>query len=193
MKRKKIIIIRLIILIPILLIGLWFTWENAPWQKSTDLSQVSLAKLRVNETEQTIKQEYKEFISNKKYSIAGLNFLVKHGQSKTWWYKGDLDNQFFNLISYQNKIIAVFISDLAENGQYIQYMTINGENFSGKNISEISSVFGKNYIIRRAEQSSTYLQYIDKVHHLTLTFQLNDSKKVVGIVLYNNKFVDFTP
>ena len=72
-------------------------------------------------------------------------------------------------------------------------MTINGKNFKGKSVSEVSAVFGKNYIIRGAEQSETYLQYIDKIHHLNLTFQLDDSKKVVGIVFYNSKFISFTP
>lgn len=187
---KKKIIIGSLVLLPFLLAALWFTYENASWQKSTDLSHVTLANLKINAPEETIKQEHKEFVPNTEYSIIGLNLIPTHGAFKTWWYKGNLDNQSFNLISYQKKIAAISLIGGSKN--YVQYLTLNGENFNRKSVSELSEVFGKNYIIRGAEQSATYLQYIDKVHHLNLTFQLDDSKKVVGIVLYNNKVVSFT-
>lgn len=192
MKKKK-VIIGSIVLLPILLVVLLFTWHNASWQKSTDLSHVTLANLKINAPEETIKQEHKELVPNTEYGIIGLNIIPKHGDFKTWWYKGDLSNQFFSIISYRKKVAAVFLKALNGNEKYIQYMMINGKNFKGKSVSEISAVFGKNYIIRGAEQSETYLQYIDKIHHLNLTFQLDDSKKVVGIVFYNSKFISFTP
>ena len=50
MKKKKIVIM-LLILLPILLVVLLFTWHNAPWQKSTDLSHVTLANLKINAPE----------------------------------------------------------------------------------------------------------------------------------------------
>ncbi len=190
MKKKKIVIM-LLILLPILLVVLLFTWHNAPWQKSTDLSHVTLANLKINAPEDTIKQEHKELVPNTEYGIIGLNLIPTHGAFKTWWYKGmsDSDSQSFNAISYQKKVAAISVT----NGYLIQYLTLNGENFNGKSVSEVSAVFGKHYIIRGAEQSTTYLKYIDRVHHLNLTFQLGDSKKVYGIVLYNDKVVSFTP
>lgn len=181
--------IRSIVLLPFLLVALWFTYENAPWQKSTDLSHVTLANLKINAPEDTIKQEHKELVPNTEYGIIGLNLIPTHGASMTWWYKGNLSKQSFNAISYQKKVAAISLTG----GYLVQYLTLNGENFNGKSVSEVSAVFGKHYIIRGAEQSTTYLQYIDRVHHLNLTFQLGDSKKVYGIVLYNDKVVSFTP
>lgn len=190
MKKKK-IVIGLLILLPFLLVALWFIYENAPLQKSTDLSHVTLANLKINAPEETIKQEHKEFVPNTEYGIIGLNLIPTQGAFKSWWYNGNLSKQSFNAISYQKKVAAISLIDDSKN--YVQYLILNGENFNGKSVSEISAVFGKHYIIRGAEQSTSYLKYIDIVHHLNLTFQLGDSKKVYGIVLYNDKVVSFTP
>ena len=127
MKKKK-IVIRLLILLPILLVVLLFTWHNAPWQKSTDLSHVTLANLKINAPEDTIKQEHKELVPNTEYGIIGLNLIPTHGAFKTWWYKGmsDSDSQSFNAISYQKKVAAISIT----NGYLVQYLTLNSENFN---------------------------------------------------------------
>lgn len=173
--KKRLLIVSAIIIFVIAGIGFYFYLPySESFTKSTDLSQESIAGLKVHQnfTDKSLISRYGLPIEKEDNNI--YNYYV---------WKNGLNTA--SVISGKNKgdIVRLIITNEYNNS----LKTKNGFDI-GSNKKDVITYYGEDYYISN-EQGADIIGYIDHKHHLTLEFWCDGKGKVMEIRLDDDKVV----